>query len=116
MANGKTPVYPHMPKTEALCVRLLIDFSNCEEMLDFARKSMAEVMENNVHLYKVTAPQWQSIPVGNLYIVSEGGDDDMRLTKGRIATAHYAGDRAAVEVIDTLPTQEEFQRNDEDTF
>ena len=114
MANGQTPVYPHMPKIDAVCVRLMIDFSNCEEMLDFARKSMAPVLENDLHIYKVTAAQWQSVPVGNLYIVSEGGGDDMRLTKGRIATAHHAGDRAAVDVIDTHPTQEEFQRNPED--
>ena len=109
-------MYPHMPKTAATCVRLMLDFSTSEEMLNFARESMTGVMENNLHIYKGTAAQWQSVPVGNLYIIAEGGDDHMRLTKGRIATAYYAGDRAAVEVIDTLPTQEEFQRNPEDNL
>ena len=42
--------------------------------------------EDKLHIYKVTASQYHSVPVGNHYIIAEGGHDDLKLTPDRIAS------------------------------
>ena len=86
-AGSHKTVYPHLPKTEDRCVRLIIDFSNMQELIGFTKSAMGDMCETHeLSLYKVTASQYHSVPVGNHYIIASGGHYDLKLTPDRIAT------------------------------
>jgi len=92
-AGSHKPVHPHLPKTDDRCVRLIIDFPTMEALVGFARKeadtlrlALYTTQEDELHVYKVTAAQYHSVPVGNHYIVAEGGHADLKLTPDRIAS------------------------------
>ena len=85
-AGSHKPVYPHLPKTEDRCVRLIIDFSTMEELIGFTQRAINDLCETQLSLYKVTASQYHSVPVGNHYIVAEDGHYDLKLTPDRIAS------------------------------
>ena len=85
-AGSHKPVYPHLPKTTDRCVRLILDFSTMEELIGFARRTRGLYGHHAMDLFKVTASQYHSVPVGNHYIIAEGGHDDLKLTPDRIAS------------------------------
>ena len=89
-AGSHKAVHPHLPKTDDRCVRLIIDFSNIQELIGFAQRTIGLLYDydylhkRDTDLYKVTAAQFHSVPVGNHYIVASGGHDDLKLTPDRI--------------------------------
>ena len=90
-----------IPKVREQCVRLMIDFATPEELLSYVRETAAGAMRETLHVYKATGAQYHSITVGNCYVVRSDGYPDLKLTKDRIATAYYKGDRKKVDVPNT---------------
>ena len=107
-AGSHKTVHPHLPKTGDRCVRLILDFSNMQELIGFARRTRGLYGHHAMDLFKVTASQYHSVPVGNHYIIASGGHDDLKLTPDRIATIipEECGDP---HWMDTPPNEREAQ-------
>ena len=83
----RTPEDPAAPKAEDRCVRLVIDFSTTDLMVDFVRTTLSTALQSGIHIYKMTASQFHGVPVGNHYIVAETGHKELRLDKESVVNA-----------------------------